>query len=233
LLPIGFRDVDPPGWLGLPWLMSHDGSSQLSTRFGGLDDHLVDAWRVSSLVHLRHSANCEQHVRVTSKHELLEGSHLAVVALFGRPKDPLSKVADSTAGLSPIDGIPVDLSLSSVCSCLHLTCASVCVLHNVLWVVHQACVCALSGWVSPEPWLLWPYPAGYGACGGRCSPYLSAADLRFSGLPVPAEEFCLPCVGLTAGCPTDLNGVSMFRIGGDAIGVGASCSPGHRCPRPV
>jgi hypothetical protein len=60
---------------------------------------------------------------------------------------------------------------------------------------------------------------------------LSAAGIRFLGLPVPAEGLCLsrdrptlhPCR-----C-RDLDGVSMFRTNEIRVGPGASCTPGLRC----
>jgi hypothetical protein len=60
---------------------------------------------------------------------------------------------------------------------------------------------------------------------------LSAASIRFSGLPVPTEEF-----RFSHDQPTlyhvkyrDLDGVSMFRTNEIRVGSGAPCTPGLRC----
>jgi hypothetical protein len=59
---------------------------------------------------------------------------------------------------------------------------------------------------------------------------LSAAGIRFLGLPVPAEgfRFSRDRPTLTARC-WDLDGVSMFRTNEIRVGPGASCAPGLRC----
>jgi hypothetical protein len=59
---------------------------------------------------------------------------------------------------------------------------------------------------------------------------LSAAGVRFLGLPVPPRDSAFLTIGLpfTARCG-DLDGVSMFRTNEIRVGSGAPCTPGLRC----
>ena len=59
-----------------------------------------------------------------------------VVALDGRPKDSLPKITDTLVSLPPVNGVPISVSLGSVCNVLHLTCALICNFDGVLWVIH-------------------------------------------------------------------------------------------------
>ncbi len=105
---------------------------------------------------------------------------------------------------TPVAGVPVGLSLGFDCSRLHL---------SAPWLTHFTslfkrftCPASASFQIRHTP-----YPAGYPAAMLAVSLCLSAAGVRFSGHPVPAEAFSRPY-----GWPTwvqGLIGVTTFRIG--------------------
>ena len=158
-LPLAFRDVHPPNGTGPPGLEGGQMVHQLAPRRWGFHHHLVHARRVLASIDLRNPPYRQKNVGVATQHELLERADLTQVVRPCRPKDALSQVADDPVGPPPIDGGPVGSSLGSVCRPVvgsHLTCPSVCSLHNVHWVTHPAHVSGLSAQA------IRPYPPSYG-----------------------------------------------------------------------
>jgi hypothetical protein len=156
LLSVGFRYVDSLCRLGFPGGVSCEEIDEFSSGGWYFYHHSVHTRRVLSCTDLRYSSDTDESVRVTFQHEFLQRAHFFQIALLCCPEDPLSQITNSLLGLPPIDGIPISLSLGSVCRevFLHLTFPLIDNLYIGLSVKCQVYVSTLSGWVLP-------YPAGY------------------------------------------------------------------------
>ncbi len=115
LFPVGFRYVDSLCRLSFPGGVSRDKIDEFPSGGWCFYHHFVHARRVLSCVDLRYPSDTHEPIGVTFQHELLQRTDLFQVALLCRPKDTLSQITNSPLGLPPIDGIPVGLSLGSVC----------------------------------------------------------------------------------------------------------------------
>src|SRR5579872_2070276 len=157
LLSVGFRYVDSLCRLGFPGGISCDEIDEFPSGGWCFYHHFVHARCVFSCTDLCHSPDTYEPIRGTFQHEFLQRADLFQVSLLCRPKDTLSQITNSFLGLPPVNGIPVSLSLGSVCREVfsHLTFPLIDNLYISLSVRCQVYVSALSGWVLP-------YPAGYG-----------------------------------------------------------------------
>jgi len=111
-----FRYVHPLGGFCPPWMVRGEFIHQLSSGFGCLDEHLVNARGFLALIHLRYSPNSLEPVGVAAQHELLQGGDLAVVPPLGCPKDAASQIAYLSIGFVPVDMLPVGQTFRSVCA---------------------------------------------------------------------------------------------------------------------
>src|SRR5215210_6663173 len=105
---------------------------------------------------------------------------------------------------TPVDGIPGGMSLGFDCRVLHLSAPRFARFTSFF----KRFTCPASALVSSRPA---PYPAGYPTALLAVSLCLSAAGIRFSGRPVPAEALSFPYSRLTG--LADHTGFSSFRIG--------------------
>ena len=114
-LVVGFWDVNPSCWFGLPEGVVGEGIDHSSSGGWCFYHQFIHSRRVFPSVDLCYSSDTHQPIGVAFQHELLERAHLLQVALLCGPKDSLSQVTNSPVGFAPIDGVPVGLFLGSVC----------------------------------------------------------------------------------------------------------------------
>ena len=168
------------------------------------DDHFVDPWSMFALILLGYSSHALERVAVAVEHQLLKRPDLTVVVPSFGLENALSQIENSPIDGVPVDGIPVGVFLGFDCRGLHLSAP-----RFAFFTVQ------FKRFTRPTSASFWsrrmPYPAGYLPVILAVSLCLSAAGLRFSGRPVPAEDVSLPCGRHTS--VEDLNGVSTFRIG--------------------
>src|SRR5438045_2213462 len=111
--------------------------------------------RSLAFVFLRYSPNANERIGVASQHELLQGPDFIPVLGLRSLEDPLPQIANMPISFTPVDALPVGLSVGSVYKLsLHLTYALICNRCCVLQGVHHVHVSNLSVWVLP-------YPPGY------------------------------------------------------------------------
>src|SRR5258708_7863837 len=91
----GFRDVHPPGRLGLPRLVVHHIIARLAGGGGVLPPCLPHPRGALALVPLRPPPNTDERVGVGAQHEPLERANRVRVARLRCPEDALPQIADA------------------------------------------------------------------------------------------------------------------------------------------
>src|ERR687886_547826 len=147
--------------------------------------HFVDSGCVFAMIVLCYASHALKRVAVAAEHQLLKRPNLAVVVHPFGLENALSQIANSPVDGSPVDGVPVGVSLGFDCRSLHLSAPRFVLFTSPFKrFTHPASAFFGSRHL--------PYPAGYVAAMLPGSLCLSAAGLRFSGCPVPAEDIGVP-----------------------------------------
>jgi hypothetical protein len=80
-LALSLGDIDPPDGANLVSVELAELCAQPCSFFRGRDEHLIDTRSILAVVHLRHPANADQHVRPASQHQSLQRPDLLQVVV--------------------------------------------------------------------------------------------------------------------------------------------------------
>jgi hypothetical protein len=121
-LALAFGDIDPPDGATLGSVEWAELGAPPRSFFRGREQPLIDTRSSLAVVHLRHPAHTNEHVRPASQHQSLQRPDRLQGVVSRGPNDPLSEVPHPPGDLLPINRMPVQrVARSDVCSRLQCT----------------------------------------------------------------------------------------------------------------